>query len=229
MEENLETTVGQAVGAGQGENVEAQQQSLNAESSADAEQRAGEGGQKQTEVLHKKETQSRAENTAFKRMRQRIETLERENAAWREQQTVETDAPTPHTDATDPASTPDNAQLRQTLTDCQRQLLQYRQKQELEELRAHDPTLSVQSIQALGEEYLRLRCAGIGNLAAYEAIRRTQETRKTVPPDMGAIGGSTEQEPTYYTPEAVDRLTPRELDNPKIMERVMQSMTRWKK
>lgn len=227
MEENLETT--QPVGAGQGGDVDVHTESLNAEASADAERPAGEGGQKQEDAFHKKDTQSRAENTAFKRMRQRIEALERENAAWREQQTGAADAPTPQRDAADPASAPDDAQLRQTLTDCQRQLLQYRQKQELDELRAHDPSLSVESIQALGEAYLRLRCAGIGNLAAYEAVRRTQEPRRTAPPDTGAVGRDTEQEPTYYTPEAVDRLTPRELDNPKIMERVMQSMTRWKK
>ncbi len=33
----------------------------------------------------------------------------------------------------------------------------------------------------------------------------------------------------YYSPEEVDRLSGRELDDPKIMERVMKSMTKWKK
>lgn len=70
MEENLETT--KPVGAGQGGDVDAQPESLNAETHADAERPAGEGGQKQEDALHKKDTQSRAENTAFKRMRQRI-------------------------------------------------------------------------------------------------------------------------------------------------------------
>lgn len=229
MAENLETAAEEAVSAGQGESVDAQTETLNAEASAGAGQPGAVDGQS-------KEPQTRAENAAFKRMRQRMEALERENAAFRAERQGEVEdaggvreTQEPSQEAAAPAGSDEADRLRQENAGFRQQLLRYRQMQELAELRAHDPALSVQSIGELGETYLRLRCAGVGNLAAYEAVKRAEGAGKPVPPDTGAVGLDTCQEKTYYSPADVDRLSARELDDPKIMERVMQSMTKWRK
>ena len=50
------------------------------------------------------------------------------------------------------------------------------------------------------------------------------------PKSMGSVkdtGGSIEKD--YYSPADVEKLTDKDLDNPKIFERVRQSMTKWKK
>ena len=50
------------------------------------------------------------------------------------------------------------------------------------------------------------------------------------PASAGSIKSSTSdnQIKEYYTPEEVDKLTSKDLDNPTIFERVRKSMTRWK-
>ena len=229
MEENLETAAEEAVSAGQGESVDVQTETLNADAPAGAGRPGAADGQS-------KEPQTRAENAAFKRMRQRVEALERENAAFRAQRQSEAGAEgdaretqAPSEETVSPAGSDEADRLRQENAGFRQRLLRYRQMQELAELRAHDPALSVQSIGELGETYLRLRCAGVGNLAAYEAVKRAAGTGKPVPPDTGAVGLDTRQEKTYYTPADVDRLSARELDDPKIMEKVMKSMTKWRK
>ncbi len=55
---------------------------------------------------------------------------------------------------------------------------------------------------------------------------------KTVKPHVEPIGsmknGSHTEEKTFYTPEEVDKLTPKDYDNPVIFQRVRDSMKLWK-
>ena len=55
---------------------------------------------------------------------------------------------------------------------------------------------------------------------------------KTVKPNVEPIGsmknGSHDEGKTFYTPEEVDKLTPKDLDNPVIFQRVRDSMKLWK-
>lgn len=55
---------------------------------------------------------------------------------------------------------------------------------------------------------------------------------KTVKPNVEHIGsmknGSHDDGKTFYTPEEVDKLTPKDLDNPVIFQRVRDSMKLWK-
>ena len=55
---------------------------------------------------------------------------------------------------------------------------------------------------------------------------------KTVKPQVEPIGsmknGSHDEGKTFYTPEEVDKLTPKDLDNPVIFQRVRDSMKLWK-
>lgn len=55
---------------------------------------------------------------------------------------------------------------------------------------------------------------------------------KTVKPNVEPIGsmknGSHDEGKTFYTPEEVDKLSPKDLDNPVIFQRVRDSMKLWK-
>ena len=99
---------------------------------------------------------------------------------------------------------------------------------ELRSLQAHDPAANLTSIAELGDDYVRLRKAGVSATSAYEAVKY-RRAKSEIPPDTGALGSDRAQEKEFYTPDEVDRLSSRELDDPKIMERVMRSMTKWKK
>ena len=101
---------------------------------------------------------------------------------------------------------------------------------DLAEIQAKFPTDKVESIEALGEQFAKLRLSGVDNLTAYAAIRTVKglDTKPT-PPETGSVGNNAEPEKEYFTPEEVDKLTPKQLDDPKLMSKVMKSMTKWKK
>lgn len=102
-------------------------------------------------------------------------------------------------------------------------------QQDLKELKKADPTLRIQSVGELGEDYLRLRASGVGNLAAFEAVKAAQQDKAPKkPPEIGGVNRASSREKDYYSPEEVDRLSPAQLDDPGIWERVRKSMTRWK-
>lgn len=87
----------------------------------------------------------------------------------------------------------------------------------------------VKSLQDLGPEFISVLGATKDPLLAYEVINaKKQRETKPVPQDIGAVNSSSAKEKDFYTSAEVDKLTSKDLDNPKIMERVMKSMTRWK-
>lgn len=103
-------------------------------------------------------------------------------------------------------------------------------QQDLKELKKADPTLRIQSVEELGEDYLRLRASGVGNLAAFEAVKAAQQAlAPKKPPEIGGVNRASSREKDYYSPEEVDRLSPAQLDDPGIWERVRKSMTQWKR
>lgn len=66
-------------------------------------------------------------------------------------------------------------------------------------------------------------------LLAYATIQQLKEkTVKPTPPNIGAVNSSSSKEKDFYTPDEVDKLTSKDYDNPKIMERVRASMLKWK-
>ena len=107
---------------------------------------------------------------------------------------------------------------------------QQQKERDLAELKSKFPTDKIEKMEDLGEQYAKLRLAGVDNAVAYAAIRATKQAdTKPTPPDTGAVGMAETTERDYYTPEEVDKLTPKQLDDPKIMDKVMKSMTKWKK
>lgn len=61
----------------------------------------------------------------------------------------------------------------------------------------------------------------------YDLYSKTIDTE--LPAKMPSMtNGNSQQEKEYYTPEEVDRLTQKDLDNPKVFEAVRRSMMSWK-
>jgi hypothetical protein len=88
---------------------------------------------------------------------------------------------------------------------------------------------SLKDITELGNDFFGFMSALKDPAKAYDALLIMQgRTTKPVPPDIGAVNSSAGKEKDFYTSAEVDKLSKKDLDNPKIMARVMDSMTKWK-
>lgn len=87
----------------------------------------------------------------------------------------------------------------------------------------------VKNLDDLGADFFALMGALRDPILAYDAlqVKKARET-KPVPQNIGAVNSSSSKEKDFYTSAEVDKLTKKDLDNPKIMKIVMDSMTRWK-
>lgn len=125
---------------------------------------------------------------------------------------------------------------KQQQEEAQRQAeLEYYQSREIERLMTDDlkriqkldPT--VKSLDELGEDYFNLIQAGVSGEVAFEAVKAKRQRETKIPPaEVGKVNSNSKVEKDYYTPEEVDKLTEKELENPKIWEVVRKSMTKWK-
>lgn len=94
------------------------------------------------------------------------------------------------------------------------------------------PDVKAKSVYDLGEKYWSLMKTGeLSALEAYEVIRKLEERgKKTPPPSTGSTKSAAgKAEKDYYSSEEVDNLTEKDLDDPKILEKVFKSMTKWRK
>lgn len=87
----------------------------------------------------------------------------------------------------------------------------------------------VKNLSELGNEFFSLLGATKDPLLSYEAVQaKKAKTLKPTPQEIGAVNSSSSKEKDFYTPAEVDKLTSKDYDNPKIMERVRASMLKWK-
>ena len=105
-------------------------------------------------------------------------------------------------------------------------------KDDLAAIKKAFPDVRAKTVEDLGDQFTALRANGIDAVTAYAAINKGQEaTRKPTPPVMGAINQAP-VEKEFYTSEEVDNIEknhPEMLDDPKIFNRIMKSMTKWGK
>jgi len=87
----------------------------------------------------------------------------------------------------------------------------------------------VKNLDDLGADFFSLMGALRDPILAYDALmaKKARET-KPVPQDIGAVNSSSSKEKDFYTSADVDKLTSKDYENPKIMERVRASMLKWK-
>ena len=90
----------------------------------------------------------------------------------------------------------------------------------------------VKSLEELGDDFFNAMSA-LGTrdpLLAYEVVKaKKNATEKPKPQEIGGVNSSSSKEKDFYTPSEVDKLTDKDYDNnPKLMDIVRQSMTKWK-
>ena len=90
----------------------------------------------------------------------------------------------------------------------------------------------VKDLKELGDEFFStLKALGDERdpVLAYEIVKAKKDaTTKKAPPEIGGVNQSSQKEKEFYTPAEVDKLTDKDYDNPKIMEAVRRSMSKWK-
>lgn len=96
-----------------------------------------------------------------------------------------------------------------------------RMRKDLEAIRAVDP--SVTSLEQLGDEFKEL-VRDMDGLSAYYVIKGREAVKKAaMPPATGAVGSKTDTD-RDFTSEELDRLTSKDLDDPKVYARALRSM-----
>ena len=118
----------------------------------------------------------------------------------------------------------ENERLRLENDTLTQREIERRMQEDLAAIRELDPTVG--SLEELGEQFGKMISLGVDAPVAFAAIR--QSHRAKMPPSLGALESQSGREKQFYSPEEVDRLSPAELGDPDVWERVRASMTRWK-
>ena len=99
-------------------------------------------------------------------------------------------------------------------------------EKDLEEIRKIDPT--IKSLDDLDEDFFSLiKTGALTATQAYFATKAIKGKLEAVPPKAIGYGGTKQAAKEFYTSDEVDKLTEKDLANPKIMEAVLNSMGKW--
>lgn len=115
------------------------------------------------------------------------------------------------------------------IVEAQRVIRDRQFEKDLQAIKEVYPDVKAESVLDLGDVYLNImKSGGTSPVDAYAAQLAADAREKAkIPPKIGAVNTTTPEEKEFYTSEEVDKLTDKDLNNPKIMERVMNSMKRW--
>lgn len=103
------------------------------------------------------------------------------------------------------------------------ELIKNKMESDLKSIQRLDP--SVTDLESLGDEFLRLIENGIDASVAFSAVRKATEGKVTPkPPVTGAVGRSESPKNKFYTSKELDRLTAKDLENPAVFRKAMESL-----
>lgn len=126
---------------------------------------------------------------------------------------------------------PEFRDVKQKADLYEQQVVEGMMKDDLAAIKKAFPDVKAKSVAEFGNDYLKLIAVGIDAVTAYAAVQKGEEAaKKPVPPVMGAVN-QTPAEKDFYTSEEVTNIEknhPEMLKDPKIMDRIMKSMSRWK-
>lgn len=97
----------------------------------------------------------------------------------------------------------------------------------LKKIKDEYPDFKCTSIDELPEEFHRLVCAHVSPATAYKVISERKERGANMPASMGSINSKSEENKEFYTSAEADKLTDKQLSNPKVMDAVLKSMLKW--
>lgn len=102
-------------------------------------------------------------------------------------------------------------------------LINDKMERDLKEIQRADP--SVESLYDLGDDFLRLVENGIEPTKAYFALKEAADFKKSKkPPALKPMNTASFDVNPFYSSKELDRLTPRDLENPKIFKKAMESL-----
>ena len=180
--------------------------------------------------------QARAENT---RLMQQMDSIQKTLGNFFEGATLEEqlDYAQAQSMGIDVSTYRQQKQEQQQAQAVQNELQMYRQREidrmmddDLKAVQAIDPTIT--SLKDLPQTFLALRFNQAAPMSARDAFVATRaieaQTKTPKPASVGSISGSGTAESEFFTSEELDKLTPKMLDDPKVMEKAMRSMARLK-
>lgn len=96
---------------------------------------------------------------------------------------------------------------------------------DLEKIRSIDP--GVKRLEDLGGDFLRLIENGTDAVTAYSVLYgATDGKANAIPPSLGAVGFSDRRAERYFSSRELDRLSARDLEDPAIYKKAMESLKR---
>lgn len=103
-------------------------------------------------------------------------------------------------------------------------------RRDLDEIKDKYPELNVESVFDLGEEFIELRAKGIDALKAYRlSLMQKEDEKNSIPPSTGGFAKSESEDKEFYTPEEANKFsTDYYMKHPEILEKVINSMRRYK-
>ena len=104
-------------------------------------------------------------------------------------------------------------------------LIDNKMRADLEAIRGIDPGVS--DLASIGGDFLRLIENGVDAMVAFSAVRAANEDSLVKrPPETGSVGVTEDAQGEFFSSRELDRLTPRDLDNPLIFKKAMKSLKR---
>lgn len=106
-----------------------------------------------------------------------------------------------------------------------KRLVDDKMSSDLKKIQKLDP--SIKSLESIGGDFAKLIQNGIDASVAYIAVKRAAEgARPKRPPMPGAIGVTEKTTGEFFTSRELDRLTSKDLENPAIFKKAMESLKR---
>lgn len=154
-------------------------------------------------------SQSRAENSGFRKLRLENESYRKELEKLRGK-----------------LSALDEAQeLKRQNSIYLERLVSNKMAADLELIQKTDPGIT--DLSALGEDFIRLIENGIDATVAYSAVKKATDSKAVQrPPETGSVGTGDVSSKRFFTSRELDRLSAKDLENPAIFKKAMESLKR---
>lgn len=123
-------------------------------------------------------------------------------------------------------ASPEYQRAKQAEQAMRQQMMQMQFAQDMAEIKAAYPGETADSVEALGETYIRLRAAGIDNMTAYKVLQtQAAQSAAAMPPSTGDVKPTADtRRSDFYTKEELESMSGDEMDA--NWDKVMASMKR---
>lgn len=95
---------------------------------------------------------------------------------------------------------------------------------DISEIKKKFPDETAKSVKGLGRDFITIMATGL--FTATEAYEKALSKKTAKPKSTGGVTQTVSNRKDYYTSDELDRLTAKDLDNPKVMARALKSLSR---